>query len=331
MTLVWAGSYTDTMGGYSRGISALRLTDRGLQYLGLAAVTGSPSFLVISESTGLLYAVDEGNGRVEAFSRTGKNAALVALGGQPTSGLLTCHLSVTAEWLYACNYGSGTVDVFPLDEEGRIRPLVHTLSPGSDARGPLLEQDGPHTHSTLAFGDTVIVADLGTDRVYLYRWHGQDLDLESAIEFPPGTGPRDFVVSPVAGKIFLSGELGGNLFTLGGGRNLQIVRSGSTGAAPGDHGAGLAVDPTGRFLYTGLRGSDRVVVIDSNTLQPIADVPSGGEWPRNLCIVGNTLLVANQKSGTVTTFRLDPRTGVPTPDGPGLFVDSPTYLLPDLA
>ena len=87
MTLIWAGSYTETMGGYSRGISALRLSDRGLQYLGLGAITGSPSFLAKSEATGLLYAVDEGNGRVEAFSRTGSGSALLALGGQPTRGL----------------------------------------------------------------------------------------------------------------------------------------------------------------------------------------------------------------------------------------------------
>lgn len=330
MTLIWAGSYTDTMGGYSRGISALRLTSRGLQYLGLAAATGSPSFLAISETTGILYATDEGNGRVEAFARKGKGAALVPLGGQPTSGTLPCHLAVTSQWLYASNYGSGTVDVFPLQADGRIGTLATTLSPGSGLpNGPAPEQDGPHAHSTLAFGDTVISADLGTDRVHLFRWRDESLELETSIEFPAGTGPRDFVISPVAGKIFVLGELGGSVFTLGGGRNLQILRSGRTGASAGDNAAGLAIDPTGRFLYTGLRGSNRVAVIDSQTLQPIADVPSGGETPRNLCIIGDMLLVANQGSGTVATFQLDPDSGVPTATGAPLFVDTPTYLLPD--
>lgn len=319
------------MGGYSRGISVLRLTNRGLQYLGLAAVTGSPSYLAHSGTGATLYAVDEGNGRVEAFTRKGKGTAFAALGGQSTSGTLTCHLAVTERWLYASNYGSGTVDVFPLQPDGRIDPLVATLSPGTGlSTGPAPEQDGPHAHSALAFGDTVITADLGTDRVHVFRWHDDDLELETSVEFPPGTGPRDVVVSPVAGKIFVLGELGGSVFMLGGGRNLQILRAGSTAAVAGDHAAGLAIDPTGRFLYVGLRGSNRIVAIDSQTLQPIADLPCGGETPRSLCVIDGMLLVANQESGTVTSFQLDPQSGVPTAVGTPLFVDTPTYLLPDL-
>ena len=329
MTLIWAGSYTDNMGGFSRGISALRLSDRGLQFFGLAAVASSPSFLAHSAVPGVLYATDEANGRVEAYRRKGKGATLVPLGGQPTSGSLTCHLSATAQWLYGCNYEGGTIDVYPLGTDGQIGELSQTLS--SAGKGPKPEQAGPHPHSTVAFGDTVIAADLGTDRVNVYRWHDQSLELESSIGLPAGTGPRDFVVSPVAGKIFLVGELGASVFVLGGGRNLQVLKAGSTGAAGGDHAAGLAVDPTGRFLYTGLRGSNRVVAIDSQTLQPIVDVPSGGDWPCNLCVVGNMLLVANQKSGTVSTFQLDPQTDVPTLTGTPLFVDSPTHLLPDNA
>lgn len=333
MTLIWAGSYTNNMGGFARGISALRLTDRGLQYLGLAAVTGSPSFLAHSATPGALYAVDEGSGRVEAFRVKGSGASLAVLGGQPTTGTLPCHLTATPDWLYASNYGSGTVDVFPLADDGSIGPVAHTLAPAAESGtppGPAEEQDAPHAHSTLAFGDTVLVADLGTDRVYIYRWRDGVPQLESGIELPPGTGPRDFAVSPVAGKIFLVGELGGSVFILGGGRNLQVLRAGSTAAQAGDHAAGLAVEATGRFLYTGLRGSNRVVAIDSQTLQPVAEAQCGGDVPRSLCVVGETLLVANQDSGTATTFALDGQSGAPVPSGQPLFVDTPTCLLPAL-
>ncbi|MEO7147660.1 MAG: beta-propeller fold lactonase family protein [Terrimesophilobacter sp.] len=333
MTELWMGAYTANMGGDGRGICALRLSDHGLQYQGVAAVAGSPSFLVHSANGGMLYAVDEGSGRVEAFARTGRGAELVPVGGQPTTGTTPCHLSVTPEWLYASNYGSGSVDVFPLAEDGSVGPVAVTLNPAIEtgtASGPAEEQDGPHAHSTLTFGDTVLVADLGSDRVFVYRWRDGRLDLDTAIEFPAGTGPRDFVVSPVAGKVFVLGELDGSVFTLGGGRNLKIMRAGHTGAVAGDHAAGLAIDSGGRFLYTGLRGSNRVVVLDSLTLEPIAEVPSGGTIPRHLCLVGATLLVANQESGTVASFRIDAETGVPTPSGQPLFVDSPSYLLADV-
>ncbi len=329
MTLIWAGSYTENMGGFSRGISAVRVAEKGLQFVGIGATASSPSFLTYSTVPGVIYAVDEANGRVEAFRRKSKATTLTAMGGQPTSGTLPCHLAATAEWLYACNYGSGQVDVYPLGADGGIGEVRQTLT--STGKGPKPEQDGSHPHSTLAFGDTAIVADLGTDRVNVYRWSEGELGLESSLELPAGTGPRDLAVSPVAGKIFLIGELGGSVFVLGGGRNVQVVKEGGSGAAPGDHAAGLVVDATGRFLYTALRGSNRVVAIDANTLQPIADLPSGGDTPRGLCIVGNLLFVANQVSGTLAAFQLDPQTGVPTMVGTPLFIDSPTCLLPDFS
>lgn len=327
---MWAGSYTATMGGFSRGISAVRVTEKGLQFAGVSAVTSSPSFLIHSPSVpGVIYAVDEANGRVEAFHRKKQSTTLSPMGGQATSGTLPCHLAATQQWLYAANYGTGGVDVFPIAADGTIGPLQQTLT--SSGKGPRPEQDGPHAHSTLAFGDVAITADLGTDRVDMYRWVEGTMAHEASLELPPGTGPRDLAVSPVAGKIFLLGELGGSVFVLGGGRNLQIMKSGSSGAAPGDHAAGLVVDPTGRFLYTTMRGSNRLIAIDADTLQPFAELPSGGDIPRGMCIVGNLLFVANQSSGTLAAFQLDAQTGVPTMVGTPLFIDTPTCLLPDFS
>lgn len=329
MTLLWAGSYTANMGGFSRGISAVRVTDKGLQFAGVGAITSSPSYLIHSMAPGVIYAVDEADNRVEAFRRKSKSTNLVSMGGQPTTGTRPCHLAATAEWLYVSNYGTGEVDVYPLDAEGKIGPVRQTLV--STGKGPHPHQDGPHAHSTLAFGDMAITADFGTDHVNMYRWVEGKLTLESSLALPPGTGPRDLAVSPVAGKIFLLGELSGSVNVLGGGRNLQVMKAGKSGALPGDNASGLVIDPTGRFLYTGMRGSNRVVAIDADTLEPIADLPSGGDTPRGLCIVGNLLFVANQGSGTIAAFQLHPQTGVPMMVGTPLLIDTPTCLLPDFS
>ncbi len=326
---MWAGSYTATMGGFSRGISAVKVTEKGLQFAGMGAVTSSPSFLIHSMAPGVIYAVDEANGRVEAFRRKGKSTTLSAIGGQPTSGTLPCHLAATDQWLFVANYGTGGVDVFPLAADGSIGPIHQTLV--SSGKGPKPEQDGPHAHSTLAFGDMAITADLGTDRVNVFRWVDGQMKQEASLELPPGTGPRDLAVSPVAGKIFLLGELSGAVFVLGGGRNLQVLKGGLAGAFPGDHAAGLVVDPTGRFLYTLMRGSNRLIAIDADTLAPIAALPSGGDTPRGLCLIGNLLFVANQGSGTIAAFQLNPQTGVPMMVGAPLLIDTPTCLLPDFS
>lgn len=273
--------------------------------------------------------MDEAKGKVEAFRRKNRSTTLVSMGSQPTSGTRPCHLAATAEWLYAANYGTGEVDVFPLGADGAIGPVRQTLV--SSGRGPKPEQDGPHAHSTLAFGDMAITADFGTDRVNVYRWVEGELKQEASLELPPGTGPRDVAVSPVAGKIFVLGELSGSIFVLGGGRNLQVMMAGSAGAVAGDHAAGLVVDSTGRFLYTVMRGSNRLVAIDADTLTPIADLPSGGDTPRGICIVGNLLFVANQGSGTIAAFQLNPQSGVPMMVGVPLLIDTPTCLLPDFS
>ncbi len=329
MTLLWAGSYTASMGGFARGISAVNITQKGLQLAGVGAVTSSPSYLIHSMVPGVIYAVDEANSKVEAFHRKNKSTTLVSMGSQQTSGTRPCHLAATAEWLYVSNYGTGEVDVYPLDASGKIGAVHQTLF--SEGRGPHPEQQGPHAHSTLAFGDIAITADFGTDQVRMWRWIDGQLKLESTLQLPPGTGPRDLAVSPTAGKIFLLGELSGSVYVLGGGRNLQVMKAGKSGGKPGDNASGLVIDPTGRFLYTGMRGSNRLLAIDADTLEPFAELPSGGDTPRGLCMVGNLLFVANQGSGTIAAFQLDPQTGTPMMVGTPLFIDTPTCLLPDFS
>ncbi len=39
-------------------------------------------------------------------------------------------------------------------------------------------------------------------------------------------------------------------------------------------------------------------------LKPVADVPAGGHWPRDLHVDGEWMHVANERSDTITTFRI---------------------------
>ncbi|MEO6943516.1 MAG: beta-propeller fold lactonase family protein [Lacisediminihabitans sp.] len=320
----WAGSYTASMDGTSRGIGALRARNDGsLEYLGLAATTSCPSFLAAGIVPGIVYATDEAQARVEAFRREGDT--LVSLGGQPTSGKLPCHISATAQWLYVANYFNGTVDAFPLSEDGTVGPLRASLSGAGS--GPHPNQDGPHAHSTLVVGESVFSADLGTDQVHVQRWLDGRLERVSSTPFPPGTGPRDFVMT-MDGRIFLVGELSGEVFELG--KDAQILRSSPSvvDSVDGDHWAGLVMSDSGKFLYTGMRGSNRIAIVDALTLSPIAAISCGGDWPRNLWLSSEILYVANERSSTVTSFRIDHQTGIPILIGSPEAVPTPTYILP---
>ena len=53
-----------------------------------------------------------------------------------------------------------------------------------------------------------------------------------------------------------------------------------------------------------------------------------GQTPRNFALdpSGRLLLVANQNSNNVVTFRVDPKTGLLTPTGQTVEVPSPMFL-----
>ncbi|MBK4346630.1 lactonase family protein [Lacisediminihabitans changchengi] len=346
MTDFWVGSYTASMGGQARGIGWAQTRDDGtLEYRGVAAEASSPSFLAHghpnSVGAGILYAVDEAAARIEAY-RVVAPGMLEPLGGQATSGAAPCHISVTQDHLYVANYVGGTADRFTLNVDGSVGELVDTLR--GTGSGPHAAQEGPHLHSTLPVGESVLSADLGSDLVREQRLVGGQRDpaeatfaidetirpdspslmLVAETEFPPATGPRDLLLTD--GEIFALGELSGALFRLN--EHGAILASGRSVAdwAPGDHAAALAA--YGDWLYTGLRGSNRIAVAHRGDLAPAFSLPTGGDWPRHLIVAGETLHVANQLSSTVTSFRLDRTTGIPTPVGAPAAVPSPTYLLP---
>jgi 6-phosphogluconolactonase (cycloisomerase 2 family) len=309
------------MGGTAAGIGLARsrADDGALEYSGLAAPISSPSFLVGSAS-GVIYATDEA-GRIEAFRRD--RDRLEPIGGQPSSGDSPCHVSVTADRLLVSNYGSGSIDVFPVAPSGEIGPVLQTLH-GSGS-GPEPAQDGPHAHSTLV-GRTVLSADLGSDEVHVHTLEGGVLERVGTSRVPAGTGPRDLAL--LGGRIILLGELSGELFALDDSGAIMATGALVTDWVPGDHAAALAVDGSARFLYSGIRGSNRIAVVRLADLTPIASVPSRGDWPRHLTVVGDFLHVANERSNTLATFRLDTATGMPIPVGEPAAVSSPTYLLP---
>ena len=328
MTGFWVGSYTASMGGDARGIGwAVTASDGTLEYRGVAAEASSPSFLAHGgahpDGANTLYAVDESEARVEAYRVLGPGR-LEHLGGRATSGAAPCHITVSQSHLYVSNYVGGTADRFALNSDGTIGELLDTLH--GTGSGPHAAQDGPHLHATLALGDGVLSADLGADRVREQRPRGERLELSAETEFPAGTGPRDLLNSD--GDVFLLGELSGGLFRLD--EHGAILASGAIVAdwTPGDHAAALASH--GAHLYSGLRGSNRIALARRDDLTPAFAMPTGGDWPRHLVITGDTLHVANQLSSTVTSFRLDPATGIPTPLGAPAPVPSPTHLLPAL-
>lgn len=336
---VFVGCYTGESGGEGEGIALLR-RDPGtgdLTRLGVAARTPSPSFLAQHPSLPVLYAVNELDaGTVSAFA-VAEDASLTPLAVRPTGGSAPCHLAVSADsrHLLVANYMSGSVSVFPLDADGVPGERSDLLD--LDGTGPVADrQEGPHAHMVAPDpnGPEVLIADLGSDRVWRARLDpvsGRLTLVGAAVVATPGTGPRHLLRS-ADGALLLVGELAGNLTwyrpdAADGG--LRLAGGETTSAGKPNYPSELTTGRDGRFVYVANRGPDTVSVFswepEGGTL--VAEVVTEGSWPRHVALLGDHLYVANERSQSVTIFRVDPDTGIPQVQGEPVGEGSPTCLL----
>ena len=165
------------------------------------------SFLAVEGD--FVYAVEElAEGSVVAL----RSSDLSIHSRTPTNGSDPCDLLVYGQVLLAANYTSGNVAVVPFDA-GRLEPAVQLAAhPGS---GPVPKrQESSHAHQTKLTGwNTVLVADLGADRVDEYAVEGTGADarltLRASAQLPPGTGPRHMALK--GHDLLVVGELDGHL------------------------------------------------------------------------------------------------------------------------
>jgi 6-phosphogluconolactonase (cycloisomerase 2 family) len=332
--LVFLGCYTGESGGEGDGIALLRRdpsTGR-LTRLGVAARTPSPSFLAQHPSKPVLYAVNELDaGTVSAFT-VAPDGSLSALAVQETGGRHPCHLAVTADGahLVVANYSSGDVSVHKLDLDGAPGERTDLLA--LDGSGPVAErQDHSHAHMVLPDpnGSEVLIADLGADRVWRARLDPLSGRLTlgaPALTAARGTGLRH-LLRAADGTLFATGELSGELLWHREG-SFDGGCAAST-AAGVNYPAELCAGRDGRFVYVVNRGPDTISAFawDGEKATLIAEVPTGGAWPRHVALLFDHLYVANQRSHTVTTFRIDPDSGLPAFQGDPVAESSPACVL----
>jgi 6-phosphogluconolactonase (cycloisomerase 2 family) len=183
-------------------------------------------------------------------------------------------------------------------------------------------------------GPGVLIVDLGTDRVWRCRLDavsGRLTELMPAVEAPPGTGPRHLLRS-ADGAVLLVGELAAELSWYRQAPDGRLERLGGVTATTVegvDYPSELTTGRDGRFVYVANRGPNTVSTFawGDGKATLIAEVPTGGDWPRHIALFTDHLYVANERSHDVTIFRIDPETGIPHRQGDPISEASPTCLL----
>src|SRR6266567_867409 len=212
------------VGTYSESIYLVRMDRRSGELVRVGAVNAgaNPSFLSIHPNGRVLYAVNElePTGAVSAFAIESGTGALTRLNEQPSGGGAPCYVSVdrSGRALLVANYGGGSVALLPLEPNGALAP-AHVVQ--HTGKGPTPErQEAPHAHCILPDRSNrfALAADLGADRVFVYR-----LDLEGKalrhVEngdavMRPGAGPRHIAFHPTLPLVFVANELDSTVATL---------------------------------------------------------------------------------------------------------------------
>ncbi len=307
----------------------------------------NPSFLKISPDRKYLYVVNRApkeieptGGYVSAYE-IGKDGIIKFLNKQLSHGADPCHVDVSKDgkFVAVANYGGGTTALYAIDKNGSLLPASSVIvNQGSSINKSRQTKPFAHSIKFSPFSNQVFSADLGTDQLNIFSLEGDQLvqNGQKYVKLDPGAGPRHFDFYPDGDFIFVISELNSTITTLKReGQNWEKYQVIST--LPADfkevsYCADIHVSADGKFLYGSNRGHNSIAVFEiignEKLLKSVGFVSVEGNWPRNFALSpdGNYLLVANQKSGNITVFKINKETGMPVFTGNEIKIPAPVCI-----
>jgi 6-phosphogluconolactonase (cycloisomerase 2 family) len=340
---VYVGSYTkNPPGGGSNnpvGLSVFKFDPATGALSPVQQVqSANPSFVALHPSRRFLYVINEiddyegrKSGSAEAYAIDPNTGMITLLNRQSLNSPIPAHLAVdpTGRQLVVANYIGGDFVVLPIEADGRLGPVSGNLK--DTGSGPNKDrQEAPHPHSVVfdPAGRFIAAADLGIDKVQIFRLADGGLARVSEAPVAPGAGPRHLAFDLAGKHLYVLAELNATVTVFPYdpatgqiGQALQTISTEPAGYNGPHSTAEIAVHPSGKFLYASNRGHNSIVGyrIDPSTglLSLIGFAPQGVKFPRNFAIdpSGKWLYVANQKGDTIVQFEIDPQTGELKPSG----------------
>lgn len=306
----------------------------------------NPSYLVLSPDGKYVYAVNElssGTGTVSAFQYDQRQAELSFINQQSSEGASPCYVTTDRNQKHVIvgNYGGG-LSVFPIEKDGRLSGSIQTIHhEGSSINKS--RQERSHVHATVFSpdGDYLFVVDLGTDKVYIYKYDPKEKKpLKPApspfINIAPGSGPRHITFSHSGKYAYvvheLTAEVSAYEYKAGSLSHVQTISmtapdfSGEVGAAA------IHISPDDQFLYASNRLEANEITIykitGKGSLELVGWQSTLGKTPRDFTIdpTGRYLLVANQDSDAILVFERDQETGTLNATDIKVEVGNPVYL-----
>jgi 6-phosphogluconolactonase len=326
--------------------------DKGIECCDFDTVTGelssqrtvakviNPSFQYIEKDSAYLFSVSKNttdSSKVICYEINKNTGVLNQLSEASSYGLSPCYVSYNSiqNRIYVANYLSGNVSQYALNN--RVIQNIKTISHYGTGPHPK-RQSSPHAHSVNfdPNSDFLYSADLGADKVIVYKNISGEIEKVDSIICKPGSGPRHFDFSPDGRMMVVVNELHSTITAYEKDeRGIYKKEFLSLSLLPdtfkGESTAGdIHFSSDGKFLYASNRGFNSIAVIrvKDSSMELVGWETEGINWPRNFGIdpSGKFLLVANQKSNTVTVYKRDKIKGTLTKLDTQVNVEKPVCL-----
>lgn len=341
---LFAGKYTEA-GEKGFYLFDLNRKEGKFNLISVVDAGPNPSYFCISKQKGLIYAANEvmdfngsRGGGVTTLKYDSRKGGIEKVNELTVPDGSPCFISLSADnnFLFLANYDGGSIAVIKLDNNGIPESITDTVIFEAEEGNT----SHPHMISFDPAGKRVYVTDLGLDRIVIYNFDpfsGQLQQIPNGIvKFPKGAGPRHFVFNSEGNKLYVINELNStvSVFNVDANGELKSIQTLTTlreGFVGKSFCADIHIGKNGDFLYGSNRGEDSIVTfrIESDgTLTLAGHTSSGGAIPRNFVIdpSGKYILVGNQKSGNISLFSINKKTGIPVEPGKDFKVSSPVCL-----
>ena len=338
------GTYTDSL---HHGINHLFFSpsENLLTVETIAAGIANPSFVIATKDGKRVFSLEEESGtpggQVLSFDRNPEDNSLTLIDQKASGGDHPCHISLSPneDFVILGNYTGGSLSVFKVSPDGKMAH-AQTIRHNGKSINPE-RQEKPHVHSTTfdPEGKRVLVADLGTDKIYVYDFDATKTEpLSLSGEFPvtPGDGPRHLAFSADGTEVLVVEEMAAALdvFSYENGKlspkqRLSLLSEGFNGNVGA---AEIRLSPDGKQVYVSNRGDANTISVfgknASGSYVPIQNISSGGLMPRNFNLTGDGkyLLSAHQASHDIVIFERDSITGKLSQTPWKASVNKPVYL-----
>lgn len=302
------GTYTNAAGP---GAAIIEADAGSLSLISACRAIDNPGYLVITGDKKTVYAAasfgkDE-KGAVASYRVNGDTLTPLSL--QPTGGTSCCHVTLSQDerFLYASNYNTGSLAVFPV-QDGYIMPREQLLKHTGASMAHPGRQESAHVHQAVfqPHSNRLFVCDLGLDEVVIYNQDEETGHLirEKSIPCAPGCGPRHLLFDG-ENRFYLACELSNEVmhFELVNGEwacleTLSTLPDSFTG-----ENTVAAVRKYKNYLFISNRGHNsvcRFLIGKDGSLSGRIILPVSGNFPRDIWPLDkNSFLAANQYSGTV--------------------------------